>query len=211
MAFTRNRPTLVRALTPNESMPRRKYGFLLFDFPSDHEVDFALPTESEVVWALLVNRHLGSRVKLIKATTEERLKRLPRYQYGVQFVHVGGHASSSSLGFIGGSIGLRKAARLITGSLRKLPSREQRVLCLSCCHSKAAFKGMLPELRGYFTACYYFRRKVVTFAQSLTTWTMFYYRKDLHRPHRKIVDRVNEFFGEEVLAFDLVNGDDDTV
>jgi hypothetical protein len=189
-------------------MPRKRYGFLLFDFPSDHEVDLALPTECEVVWALLINRRLGSRVKLIKATTEERLERLRPYKYAVQFVHVAGHGSPTRLGLLGGSIGLRKAARLITGSLRRLRSGEQRVLCLSCCHSKAVFEQMRPRLSGYFTGCYYFSSNIVLFDQSLATWAMFYYRKDLHRPHRKILERVNRFFGEEVLAFDSVDADD---
>src|SRR5262245_6759171 len=182
-------------------MARQKFGFLLFDFPSDHEVDFALPTESEVVWALLINRDLGARVKLIKASTESRLKGMPRYRYGVQFVHVAGHGSPSSFGLLGGSIGLRKAARLITGSLHRLREGEQRILCLSCCHSHAAFERMRPYLRKYFTGCHYFRRKRVSFAESLTTWSMFYYRKDLRRPHRKIVERINTFFGEDVLEF----------
>jgi hypothetical protein len=192
-------------------MPRQKYGFLLFDFPSDHEVDLALPTECEVVWALLINRRLGARVKLIKATTEARLKQLPRYRYAVQFVHVGGHGSPDSFGLLGGSISLRKAARLITGSLHRLPRREQRILCLSCCHSQEAFERIRPHLRGYFTGCYYFRRKFVTFAQSLTTWSMFYYRKELRRPHRKIVERINSFFNEDVLEFENIEDSDDPV
>jgi hypothetical protein len=134
-------------------MPRRKYGFLLFDFPSDHEVDLALPTECEVIWALLINRRLGSRVKLIKASTERRLEKLPRYRYEVQFVHIGGHGSPSQLGLLGGSVGLRKAARLITERLHPLARGQQRILCLSCCHSRAAFERMRPRLKGYFTGC----------------------------------------------------------
>jgi hypothetical protein len=51
---------------------------LLFDSP--------LPTECEVIWALLINRRLGSRVKLITASTERRLEKLPCYRYEVQFV-----------------------------------------------------------------------------------------------------------------------------
>jgi hypothetical protein len=185
-------------------MPRQKYGFLLFDFPSDHEVDLALPTECEVVWALLVNRRLGSRVKLIKATTAKRLEGLPRYRYGVQFVHLGGHASPSSFGLLGGSIKLGKAVRLITRSLRRLTGDEQRILCLSCCHSRSAFQRIRPRLRSYFTGCYYFRPELVGFAQCLTTWSMFYYRKDLGRPHQKIVEKINAFFGTDMLAFDAV-------
>lgn len=192
-------------------MPRQKYGFLLFDFPSDHEVDLALPTECEVVWALLVNRELGTRVKLIKATTKARLEQLPHYRYAVQFVHVAGHGSSTSFGLLGGSIRLQKAARLISESLHRLRRHEQRILCLSCCHSQAAFELIRPQLNGYFTGCYYFRPKRVTFAQSLTTWSMFYYRKDLRRPHRKIVKRINDFFDEEVLEFENVEVNDDTV
>ncbi len=190
-------------------MARQRFGFLLFDFPSDHEVDLALPTEAEVVWALLINRDLGARVKLIKASTESRLKGLPRYRYAVQFVHVAGHGSPSSFELLGGSIRLRKAARLITGSLHRLRGREQRILCLSCCYSRAAFKHMRPYLRQYFTECYYFCRKRVSFAQSLTTWSMFYYRKDLRRPHGKIVERINDFFGEDVLEFVSIGDSDD--
>jgi hypothetical protein len=190
-------------------MARQKYGFLLFDFPSDHEVDLALPTESEVVWALLINRDFGTRVKLIKATTEARLKKLPSYRYAVQFVHVAGHGSAFSLGLLGGSIGLRKAARLMTRSLHRLRQGEKRILCLSCCYSREAFKRMRPYLRGYFTGCYYFRRKRVTFAQSLTTWSMFYYRKDLRRPHHKIIERINDFFQEDILEFETIEGSDD--
>jgi hypothetical protein len=186
-------------------MPRQKYGFLLFDFPSDHEVDLALPTECEVVWALLINRRLGSRVKLIKATTAERLERLPRYRYGVQFVHVGGHGSASQIGLLGGNIGVRKAARLITGCLHRLATGEQRILCLSCCHSRAAFERMRPRLQGFFTGCYYFARARVTFAQTLTVWSMFYYQKELRRPHHKIADRINGFFNDKILEFDSVD------
>jgi hypothetical protein len=187
-------------------MPRPRYGFLLFDLPSDHEVDLALPTECELIHALLVNRRLGSRVKLIKASTSKRLEDLPAYQFQVQFVHLAGHGGPSGAGLIGGYIGWRRIARIVTSTLHRLSAGHQRILCISSCHSREGLKAMKPKLRGYFTGCYFFEHRKVSFATTLATWTMFYYRKELHRPHRRIVDRVNSFFGKEVLAFeDITN------
>jgi hypothetical protein len=44
-------------------------------------------------------------------------------------------------------------ARLITERLHPLARGQQRILCLSCCHSRAAFERMRPRLKGYFTGC----------------------------------------------------------
>jgi hypothetical protein len=77
---------------PTDSeMARKKHGFLLFDLPSDHEVDGGLSTECDVIKSILHNRAMGGRVKIIRATTKGTLDSLPRYHSKVQFVHLACH------------------------------------------------------------------------------------------------------------------------
>lgn len=84
-------------------MSRPSYGYLLFDFPSDHEIDSVLSTECDVIKAVLANRNLASRLKICRCSSFGTFNNLKLCQYkGIRFVHIGGHGSKSGLEFIGG-------------------------------------------------------------------------------------------------------------
>ncbi len=70
------------------------YNYLLFDLPSDHEVEGVLSTECDVIRAILANNGEGRNVKVIKATTSEALcHKSPQQPYGqIKIVHVACHA-----------------------------------------------------------------------------------------------------------------------
>lgn len=57
---------------------RPKYGFLLFDCPSDHEIESSLVTECEVIKAVLSNRKLGSHLKVLRCASTEAFNNLPQ-------------------------------------------------------------------------------------------------------------------------------------
>jgi hypothetical protein len=75
------------------------------------------------------------------------------------------------------------------------------VLCLSCCHSRNGYNAIKKSLKGHFTGVYYFNRQEIEFATAMTVWSMFYRKKSLTRPARKIVGSINAFFGQDVLAY----------
>ena len=73
---------------------RPQYSYLVFDFPSDHEIDGAIVTESDAIRSVLANKSLGGRLKLIRCTTASTFKTLKAREYpGIRFVHLGCHGS----------------------------------------------------------------------------------------------------------------------
>ena len=85
------------------SKDRPKFKFFIFDCPSDREINGSLPTESDVIRAVLANRGSASKLKIIKCSTAESFRSRRKTQYaGVKYVHIGGHGSNKGLGFIGG-------------------------------------------------------------------------------------------------------------
>ena len=170
--------------------------YLLLDNPSDHEVDDGVVTECDVIRAILSNRGLGTKIKLVRSSTRERFSRSKQATKSVKFVHLAGHGSQDDLGLIGGGIGWEDVAAAIAAFVQPLTNSQQRVLSLSCCYSQAAVTKMADLLNDYFTAIYYFEDDEVAFSQTMVIWSMFYHEKNLRRPEQAIVDRINGFFGQ---------------
>jgi len=182
---------------------RPKFGFFIFDCPSDHEIDSSLPTESEVIRAVLVNRKLGSRIKPpVRCSTIDSFKSAKERQYeGIKFVHIGGHGSRTALGFVGGWLKWSDVAAKLITLFPKLHGNEQRVLTLSCCYSEYGIASMKSTLRGHFSAAYHFVPPKIGFSKAITTWSMFYLKKRLNDPHEAIKEDINSFMGKKVLRF----------
>lgn len=180
---------------------RPKFGYFIFDCPSDHEIDGALVTESDAIRSVLWNKNLGGRLKGLRLTTADSFKNAKERKYtGVRYVHLGGHASENGIAFIGGSVKWRDVAKKLTKCFPKLSDGERRVLTLSCCHSAYGVAAMRQELKGHFTAIYHFNLETIGFSQAMTIWSMFYLKKKLVRPHGAIIKEINSFIGAEVLG-----------
>lgn len=183
-------------------MARKKLRYLLFDFPADHEVDSSISTECEIVKALLVNRGLGSRAKLLRLSSKDSLSKIPNYVYDPKFVHVATHGTRKSIQLLGGSISWKDfAQQVLRPRLKRLKRKQTRILFLSCCSSMSAKNSISRHMNGYFTGIYYFRPKTVKFADSLTVAGMFYRKKSLARPRAAVVKSINDFFGEKLFAY----------
>jgi len=182
-------------------MSKPKLGYLLFDLPADHEVESALATECKVIESLIHNRGMKARVKRICVASKERLKQYPTYRYRVQFVHLACHGSRKGVGMLGGTMTWTSVAAQITKHLRPLSRGQKRVIVFSCCHSTDALHATEKFLRTYFTGAYYFNAQKVAFSKAMTIWAMFYFRKRLSKPHEAIVEDINKFIGEDILAF----------
>jgi hypothetical protein len=183
-------------------MARKKLRFLMFDFPGDHEVDVALPTECELIKALLTNRGLGSRLKLMKFSSGESLKKLQNYKYDPKFIHISGHGGPYSLGLIGGSIRWKNLCDdVLTRLLNPLEEEKTRVLFLSCCHSRDGVDIIKNEMPEYFTGAYFYNNEIVPFATSITISSMFYRKKILKNPHAAICKGINTFFNKKLLSY----------
>lgn len=181
-------------------MPRRKLGFLLFDLPGDHEVESALSTECDTISSVLHNRRLAARVKVIRAASERRLRRYPTYRYGVKFVHLACHGGPGGIGVLGGRLKWSDVVKVVKRHLKPLQDQQQRVLCISCCHSKSGLTAFRKNAADYFTLFYYFEADTIPFATAITTWAMFYLKKTLAQPHKGVLDAINTFHGRPVLA-----------
>jgi len=185
-------------------MPRGRpqFGFLVIDCPSDHEIDGSLVTESQTIRAVLANKNLGSRLKIIRCTTADSFACLPNRVYsGIRYVHLGGHGSRKGLEFIGGQIPWAKVAQKLTRVLPRLKQGERRILTLSCCYSTDGIESMKPYLMGHFSAAYHFVPKKIGFSQAITVWSMFYLKKKISQPHAAIVKKLNRFLETEVIVF----------
>lgn len=181
---------------------RPKFGYFVFDLPSDHEINETLVTESDVIRSVLANRALGTQVKSLKFTTASSFKDCPERKYsGIRYVHLGGHGGHTGIGFIGGTVPWATVAEKLTKLFTKLSHDEQHVLTLSCCHSSHGVAAMRTTLRGYFTAIYHFEPEKIGFSTAMTTWSMFYLKKNLTRPHSAIKKDINSFLGSNTLRF----------
>ncbi len=116
-------------------MSKPKLGYLLFDLPSDHEVERAIATQCETIEAIISNRGMQARVKRIRVASIERFMNYPTYRYGVQFVHLACHGGRRGIGMLGGIVGWGDVAKQIVKHLHPLKGGEQRVMCFSCCYS----------------------------------------------------------------------------
>ena len=165
-------------------MARPRLGYLFFDLPSDHEVEGALATECDAIYALIQGRNdIASRVKLVRIASLERFMRHPRYQYDVQFVHLACHGTRHGIGMLGDTVRWRRAAEQIVRYLRPLRRNERRVICFSCCFSSDGVTATDDAFEEYFSGAYHFVEDEVPFSDSITVWSMFYLKKRLRNPH----------------------------
>ena len=182
-------------------MSKPKLGYLLFDLPSDHEIEGALATECKVIESLIHNRGLKARIKRVCVASKERFSKYPTYRYRVQFVHLACHGGKKGIGLLDGEMLWADVAKQITRHLHPLAAGRQRIMIFSCCHSKDGFDATKSELAPYFSGAYHFRAESIAFSKAITTWTMFYLKKKIENPHEAIVDPINNFIDEEVLVF----------
>jgi hypothetical protein len=120
-------------------MSKLKLGYLLFDLPSDHEIEGTLSTECQAIEAIVHNQGMPARVKRICVASTERFMNHPTYKYGVQFVHLACHGGKRGIGMLGGNVAWSDVAKQVTRHLHPLATNEQRIICFSCCHSMAGF------------------------------------------------------------------------
>jgi hypothetical protein len=174
----------------------------LFDLPSDHEVDENLVTECEVIRTVLANRGFRSVVKATRISSMDRFKSEPWRPYpNIGYVHLAAHGRKRGIGLIDGRMRWTTLARRLRIIAPRLAKDQKRVLVLSCCYSSYGYEALQRPLRGHFTGCYYFEPNEIGFSDAMTTWAMFYKHKTIRRPHAAIVNRINSFFDEDILAF----------
>jgi hypothetical protein len=182
-------------------MAKKKMGYLIFDLPSDHEVEESLSTECDTIQAIISNKGMSARIKRIKVASTERFKAYPTYKYQVQFVHLACHGGKTGIGMLGGNVKWADVAKQVTRHLKPLTTKQKRVMCFSCCFSKYGFNQTKNYFKDYFSGAYYFAEEKIAFSTSITTWSMFYLRKKISRPHGAIVKAINEFMKSEVIIF----------
>ena len=179
--------------------------FLLYDLPSDHEVEQNIVTECDVIRAIISNKDQGKKVKVIRATSSQSfLRHRTLKTKEVKYVHLSGHGNENGLVLINGVVKWVDVATKITEAIHRLKEGE-RVLCVSCCFSKEAVDEMVPHLGGYFTRVYYFSEPEIHFSTTMTVWSMFYKQRNLRLLHSRIVPQINRFFAttskQEPLGF----------
>lgn len=126
-------------------------------------------------------------------------------QSKVGFVHLAAHGSKTGINLIEGGRSWKQVAGVLKTIAPKLSTSKQRVLTLSCCFSEYGFLKMKDNLKGHFTGCYYFSEDELSFATALTTWSMFYEQKTINRPQKKIIEKINSFFEDDVLKFGSIS------
>lgn len=60
---------------------------------------------------------------------------------------------------------------------------------------------MATKLKDHFSAAYHFVPDKIDFSTAITTWSMFYLKKNLKRPVKAIKKDINKFMGEKVIQF----------
>lgn len=177
-------------------MARPQFKALLFDLPSDHEVEGGIATECQMIGSLLANNGVGSLVKTVRATTPGGLypKHLNQKPYeGINVVHIATHGIPQGISLIGGDLFWEEVAERLRIFIAPLKFGQKRILCLSCCHSSdgAFIFSKFPDL---FSGIYYFNTEEIDFSVAMTVWAMVYSRLDIEKPGGKIKADVNSFF-----------------
>jgi hypothetical protein len=188
----------VRNTNPKKelSMGRKKIRFMLLDLPDDDEVENSLSSECEIVKAILASRGMGTRIKHFRFTSLGSVGDRDRYEYDPKYVHISGHGSTDGISLLGGEISwLDLAEDFLAPRLKVLEEGETRILFVSTCFSEPGLNRLLDMLSDRFTGAYYFNGDTVPFADALTAAAMFYRRKDLDRPHAKVLKGINGYFG----------------
>jgi len=158
-------------------------------------------SQPSAISAILHNRELGTRVKLMRATSKQDWKQIGKPYDSLGFVHLSTHGTRGGIALIGTRASWSFVEEKLRGFAPPLRKRQQRVLCLSCCYSKIGADALADGLAGRYTGIYYFGPKRIGFATSMTVWNMFYMKKTIEKPTAKILASVNDFFGEKILCF----------
>jgi hypothetical protein len=180
---------------------RPSFGFALIDLPSDHEIDGGLVTESQMIRSILHNRGLGSKTKLFRATSKDGFDNIGRPYKDLGFLHLATHGSPKGISLIGVGVNWSDVALKLKQIAPALPEKKQRILCLSCCHSRQGYEAMKGGLNGHFTGAYFFHETNIAFATAMTVWAMFYRKKNLSKPAKAIVESINTFFGDDTIRY----------
>lgn len=181
---------------------RPPFVFALLDLPSDHEIDGGLVTECQVINAILHNRGLGAKTKTIRASSDTGFDAAQWRPYpALGFVHLAAHGHAIGISLIGGRIRWLDVAAKLKKLAPRLTGDKKRVLSLSCCYSEKGYNALRPFLKGHFTGIYHFVDEEITFATAMTVWSMFYRRKTIARPALKVVEPINNFFGQDVIIY----------
>lgn len=169
----------------------------MLDLPDDDEVDGFLSSECEIIRAILASRGLGGRVKHYRFSSLASLERYPVYEYDPKFVHISGHGGEHHIEVLGGNLTWTELAEdFLSPRLKPLEGNETRILFVSTCYSSHGVQRILELLPDRFTGAYYFSKDEVPFADTLTTSAMFYRRKELNRPHEKVLASINGYFAK---------------
>lgn len=183
-------------------MARKKTRFMLLDLPDDDEVENSLSSECEIVKAILTSRSLGTRIKHFRFTSLKSLEDHDIYEYDPKFVHISGHGSKDGISLLGGEVSWRDLAEgFLLPRLAALEPEQTRILFVSTCFSEHGVNRLLDFLHDRFTGVYYFNGDEVPFADALTVAAMFYRRKELNRPHQKVLNSINGYFGGRKRLF----------
>ncbi|QJW83946.1 hypothetical protein HK414_08135 [Ramlibacter terrae] len=175
---------------------------MLLDLPDDDEVEGFLSSECEIVKAILASRGLGGRIKHFRFTSLQSLERPASYEYDPKFVHISGHGGNHSISLLGGEVTRNDLAEdFLAPRLKVLEGEETRILFVSTCFSEHGVDRILDQIPDRFTGAYYFSEDEVPFADALTAAAMFYRRKELNRPHQKILANINSYFGKKKRLF----------
>ncbi len=178
-------------------MGRPKYEYVLLDFPADHEIAFGVPTEADMVYALLTNRGLRSSTVRYKITSRDTFEALlkrsqPAYK-AVSFVHISGHANQDGVGLLGEYASWEEVGTLIRRLVEPVSVAQKRVLCLSTCSSKYGFEKLQAAQPNLFTGCYHLGRKKVDFHDAAAIWAMFYRTRKVSNPNSAITKAINDY------------------
>jgi hypothetical protein len=174
-------------------MARPTYKFLLFDFPSDHEVEERLATETDVLHALITNAERGKELKTIRIATPATLKASPATSYSPEIVQLSGHADRNELWMLGGKVRWQAVAQLLIQYVAPLKSGETRLLLLSCCESRHGFFKIRKTIRSHYSHAVVFAGDSIDFDESMVFWPMFYFGWLRKRPLPELITSINQF------------------
>ena len=176
---------------------------MLLDSPSDHEVEGALATECDVLYAMFANFELSGLTKHIRLGCARTLKQKRPYPYAAQFVHLAGHATDEGLWMLGEVVDWATVAKSLSGWFAPLKPGGERILNFSCCDSERAAKACATRLRPFFSGAYFFRERNIGFAKSCAAWTLFFYLQGQRQTqvHFQSARQVNQFLRAEELRY----------
>ncbi len=184
-----------------QNLGRKPLRYILLDLPSDHEIEGALATECDVLYAMLANHELAAVTKRIRIGRPETLRQLRLGTSGAEFVHIAGHATADGLWMLGDVVAWSHVAKALANCVSPLKPSRERLVHFSCCHSQRAAKLCRRHLSPYFSGAYHFVDQTVPYATAIAVWTMFFHQQPSTRNHWDIVRRINTFIGQEVLRF----------